>query len=134
MLITVYTFFISSMAIAAIAYLFGFQLLHSLLIGFILGGVSSIFVILVIKNLGIKKETYSILTGKFEAFDRKIINSIFTRGIAAAVLAQLAIQYNLQNGELIAKIVYSTIMFTVVLSSARIFLVRRNANLEAAAK
>src|SRR3989338_2487086 len=62
MLITLYNFFISSIAIALISMLFGFDLLHSLLIGFILGGVSSAFVIPIIQNLRIKKETYSILT------------------------------------------------------------------------
>ena len=299
MLITLYNFFISSIAIALISMLFGFDLLHSLLIGFILGGISSAFVIPIIQNLRIKKETYSILTlesaitdvlcivfaltaiqiiklnnfsfnfvasklaalfavagffgviagviwigivskilkknksymltiayllllytvteylngngaiatlffglvlrnskkltalikgenaisvtspteqlfysqisfflktfffvyigilldfsnlkaliigaiiaiaimllrnstsfiaKNFMPYDKKIMNSIFARGLAAAVLAQLAIQHNLQNAELIAKITFSVIMFTIIFSSVRIFLVNK---------
>ena len=295
MLITIYNFFVSSLLTAAISLLFGFDLLHSLLLGFILGGISSAFVIPVIQNLKIKKETYSMLTLEsavtdvlcvvfaitmiqiitlknfvftqviskivalfviagffgivagiiwiviiskvfkknksymltiayllllftvteylngngaiatlffglvlknskkltsmidggteisvttpteklfysqisfflktfffvyigvlldfsnakaliigllisitvmllrntssfivkdFDSYDKKIINSMFARGLAAAVLAQLAIQNNLQNAELIAKITFAVIMFTIILSSARIF-------------
>ena len=62
MVITIYNFFIASIVVAAISSFFGFDLLHSLLLGFILGGISSAFVIPVIQNLKIKKETYSILT------------------------------------------------------------------------
>ena len=58
-------------------------------------------------------------------YDKKIMNSIFARGLAAAVLAQLAIQHNLQNAELIAKITFSVIMFTIIFSSVRIFLVNK---------
>lgn len=299
MLITLYNFFISSIAIALVSMLFGFDLLHALLIGFILGGISSAFVIPIIQNLRIKKETYSILTLEsaitdvlcivfaltaiqiiklnnfsfnfvasklaalfavagffgviagviwivivskilrknrsymltiayllllytvteylngngaiatlffglvlrnskkltsllrgenaisvttpteklfysqisfflktfffvyigllldfsnikalilgalisisllflrnsssiltkgFLPYDRKIINSIFARGLAAAVLAQLAIQNNLHNAELIAKITFSVIMFTIIFSSVRIFLANK---------
>ena len=57
----------------------------------------------------------------FDPSDKKIINSMFARGLAAAVLAQLAIQNNLQNAEFIAKITFAVIMFTIILSSARIF-------------
>ncbi|MBI2651550.1 cation:proton antiporter [Candidatus Woesearchaeota archaeon] len=62
MLITLYNFFISLIAIALISMLFGFDLLHALLIGVILSGICSAFVIPIIQNLRIKKETYSILT------------------------------------------------------------------------
>ena len=58
-------------------------------------------------------------------YDKKIMNSIFARGLAAAVLAQLAIQNNLQNAELISKITFSVIMFTIVFSSVRVFLVNK---------
>ncbi len=61
----------------------------------------------------------------FMPYDKKIMNSIFARGLAAAVLAQLAIQSNLQNAELIAKITFAVIMFTIVMSSIRIFLVNK---------
>ncbi len=299
MLITIYNFFIASIVVAAISMLFGFDLLHALLLGFILGGISSAFVIPIIQNLKIKKETYSILTlesavtdvlsivfaltaieiiklntfnfdivvSKLAAlfavaaffgiiagivwivlvskilkksksymltiayllllyvateymkgngaiatlffglvlrnskklsslvngengfsvttgveklfysqisfflktfffvyigilldfsnskaliigavisvlvmllrnsssmftksllpYDQKVINSIFARGLAAAVLAQLAVQHNLQNAELISKIVYATIMFTIILSSVRVYLVSK---------
>ncbi|MBI2656088.1 cation:proton antiporter [Candidatus Woesearchaeota archaeon] len=300
MLITIYNFFVSSLSAAVIALLFGFDLLHSLLLGFILGGISSAFVIPVIRNLKIKKETYSMLTlesavtdvlcvvfaitmiqiitlknfvftqviskivalfviagffgivagiiwivviskifkknksymltiayllllftvteylngngaiatlffglvlknsrkltsmidgdtaisvttpteklfysqisfflktfffvyigvlldfsnakaliiglliavavmllrntssfivKEFDPYDKKIINSMFARGLAAAVLAQLAIQNNLQNAELIAKVTFAVIMFTIIFSSVRIYLVNKS--------
>lgn len=63
----------------------------------------------------------SFIVKDFEPYDKKMINSIFARGLAAAVLAQLAIQNNLQNAELIAKITFAVIMFTIVLSSAKIY-------------
>lgn len=65
--------------------------------------------------------TNSMLTRDMTPFDRAVISSIFARGLAAAVLAQLAIQKGIEGADLMSKIVFSTIMFTIVLSSARIF-------------
>ncbi|MBI2651549.1 cation:proton antiporter [Candidatus Woesearchaeota archaeon] len=71
------------------------------------------------------RNTASFIAKNFMPYDKKIMNSIFARGLAAAVLAQLAMQNNLQNAELISKIAFSVIMFTIIFSSVRIFLVNR---------
>jgi len=60
--ITLFNFSLSAAIVAAIMLLFRFDLLMSLLTGFILGGVSSAFVIPIIKQLNLKGETYLILT------------------------------------------------------------------------
>ncbi|MFH1915687.1 MAG: cation:proton antiporter [Nanoarchaeota archaeon] len=62
LLFTLYNFFISVVIVSGIMVTFGYDLLISLLFGFILGGISSAFVIPVIQQMKIKGETYSILT------------------------------------------------------------------------
>ncbi|GIU68770.1 MAG: hypothetical protein KatS3mg002_0006 [Candidatus Woesearchaeota archaeon] len=59
---TLINFFISSILISLLMLIAGFNILISLLTGFILGGISSAFVIPIVNNLEIKKETKSILT------------------------------------------------------------------------
>jgi len=108
------SFFLKTFFFVYIGILLDFSNSKALIIGAILS-----IAILILRN-GV-----SIFTKRFPAYDRKVINSIFARGLAAAVLAQLAIQNNLQNADLIAKIVFSTIMFTIVFSSIRIFWIDR---------
>src|SRR3989344_5605947 len=67
----------------------------------------------------------SILTRQLAPYDAKVVQSLFARGLAAAVLGQLAIQYHLQDAELLAKIIFSAIVFTIVLSSLKVFWVSR---------
>ncbi len=92
----------------------------------IIGAIISVLVMLL-------RNSSAMFTKSLLPYDRKIISSIFAKGLAAAVLAQLAIQYSLQNAELISKIVYATIMFTIILSSARIFFVSKEYSGETAA-
>ncbi len=103
------SFFLKTFFFVYIGILLDFSNLKALVIG----GIIAIAVMLL-------RNTDSILTKNFLPYDRKIINSIFARGLAAAVLAQLAIQHNLPNADLIVKITIAVIMFTVILSSAKI--------------
>ncbi len=59
--ITIYNFAISAALITGILFAFRYDIFTSLLLGFILGGVSSAFVIPVIKQLSLKGKTYSAL-------------------------------------------------------------------------
>lgn len=87
----------------------------------IIGALISIAVLLL-------RNTTSFLTKELTPYDRDIINSMFARGLAAAVLAQLAIQSNIEDSLLIAKITFAVIMFTIILSSARIFWAKSGAS------
>lgn len=111
------SFFLKTFFFVYIGILLDFSNLKALIIG-----ATIAVAVMLLRN------TDSILTKNFLPYDRKIINSIFARGLAAAVLAQLATQYNLQNAELIVKITIAVIMFTVILSSTRILLSNRRAS------
>ena len=60
--LTIFNYVISVVLITIIMYLFGFELLLSLLVGFMLGGISSSFVIPLLKQIKVDQETYSQLT------------------------------------------------------------------------
>ena len=60
--IGVTSFFISSAAIAAIFYFLTNDLLIALMLGFALGGVSSAFIIPILKQVTVDKKLYSVLT------------------------------------------------------------------------
>src|SRR3989338_5291415 len=109
------SFFLKTFFFVYIGILLDFSNLKALIIGAIIA-----IAIMLLRN------TTSFIAKNFMPYDKKIMNSIFARGLAAAVLAQLAIQNNIQNAELIAKITFSVIMFTIILSSARIFYENRS--------
>ena len=67
----------------------------------------------------------SLLTRKMIPENRTLVNSIFARGIAAAAIAQVALTQGLPHAELLVKIAYVTITGTIVLSSIRVFFVKR---------
>ncbi|MFH1174549.1 MAG: cation:proton antiporter [archaeon] len=60
--ITLFNFILSAAVITCILYIVGLPILYALLTGFILGGVSSAFVIPLLKQLNIKGKIYSVLT------------------------------------------------------------------------
>ena len=109
------SFFLKTFFFVYIGVLLDFSNLRALLIGAII----AISILLL-------RKTSSIFTKSMLPYDREVVNSIFARGLAAAVLAQLAIQYDLQNAELIAKIAFAVIMFTIAFSSVRIYMVNRS--------
>ena len=59
--VTLFNFFVSVAVIGGVLLLFGFSAQHALLLGFILGGTSSAFVMPLLKQLGTRGQTYSIL-------------------------------------------------------------------------
>ena len=59
--IMLFNYFLSVIIISGITLIFGFDLLTSLLIGFVLGGACSAFIIPILKQLKVEGETYSIL-------------------------------------------------------------------------
>ena len=87
-------------------------------IALIVGGVLS--VVLLFTRMG-----SSLLTGSMEPGNRMLVNSIFARGLAAAVIAQIAILQGIPHAEFIAKVVYIVITGTILLSSIRIFMYKR---------
>ena len=66
-----------------------------------------------------------VLTKKMASENRSLVNAIFARGLAAAAIAQLAMNAGIPNAAFIAKIVYVTITGTIILSSIRVFLIKR---------
>jgi len=65
-----------------------------------------------------------LLTRKMEDDYKNLVNSIFARGLAAAAVAQLAIQAGIPNAPFIAEVAYVAITGTIILSSVRVFLVK----------
>jgi NhaP-type Na+/H+ or K+/H+ antiporter len=76
--ITLFNFVLSSFVVFLIAVLFGMELPVALLLGCILGGISSAFVIPIIQQLKLKGQTYSILTLESAGTDVLCIVSAFT--------------------------------------------------------
>ena len=66
-----------------------------------------------------------LLTKKMDGPHRSLVNSIFARGLAAAAIAQLALEANIPFAEFIMKVAFVTITGTIVLSSIRVFFVKR---------
>lgn len=66
----------------------------------------------------------SFLTRTYEPFDRKLINAIFARGLAAAAVVQISIQLGVPYAQTISKIVYFVIAASILLSSIRVFILR----------
>jgi cell volume regulation protein A len=60
--ITLVNFFVSVIIVTGIMFLFGFDWLVSLMVGFILGGACAAFASPILKQLKVEGETYSILT------------------------------------------------------------------------
>lgn len=71
-----------------------------------------------------------LLTKRMSLEHRSFVNSIFARGLAAAAVAQLAIQAGIPYAEFISKVAYVTITGTIILSSIRVFLVKRKMPVE----
>ncbi|MBT3298681.1 hypothetical protein HN385_07155 [archaeon] len=68
----------------------------------------------------------NLITKGKEEKDRSLINSIFARGLAAAAIAQLAIQEAIPHAEFLSKVTYIVITGTIILSSARVFITESN--------
>ena len=84
----------------------------------LIGGVLSVV-------LMFSRSASSLLTKRMMPESKHLINSIFARGLAAAAIAQLAINAGVQHAHFISKIVFVTITGTILLSSIRVFLIKR---------
>ncbi len=65
-----------------------------------------------------------LLTKRMTPEHKTLVNAIFARGLAAAAIAQLAIQANIPHAIFISKVAYVTITGTIILSSIRVFLIK----------
>lgn len=63
-----------------------------------------------------------LITKNLAKQDRRLVNSIFARGLAAAAIAQSAVIQNIPQAAFISKVTLTVITGTIILSSARIFL------------
>jgi potassium/hydrogen antiporter len=60
------------------------------------------------------------ITKSFNSYDRRLISSIFARGLASAAIAQIL-------AELVTNIIYGVISFTIILSSFSVFMLKKPA-------
>jgi len=65
-----------------------------------------------------------LLTREYAPEDRSLVNSIFARGLAAAAIAQIAIEAGLPYAPEIGKIIYIVITGTILFSSMRVFILK----------
>jgi potassium/hydrogen antiporter len=84
----------------------------------ILGGIISLL-------LMFSRTASLLLTKQMETSHRSLVNSMFARGLAAAAIVQVALQMGVPNADFIAKVTYVVITGTIVLSSIRVFFVKR---------
>ena len=66
-----------------------------------------------------------VVVGKYPADQKKLINAIFARGLAAAAIAQLALEAGVPQAEFIVKVVFMVITGTILLSSIRVFMIKK---------
>jgi len=85
----------------------------------IIGGILS--VLIMVTRLG----SMPLTKGMTKA-QRELVNAVFARGLAAAVLIQAAIQAGIPNAEYMARVVYVVIIGTIGLSSLRVYILRMN--------
>ncbi len=75
--------------------------------------------------LMISRKTSALVTRSLGFLERKVVSSIFARGLAAATIAQIAVFNNVPGASVISNITYSVISFTIILSSIQVFLMKR---------
>ena len=85
----------------------------------IIGGILS--VLIMITRIGSMP-----LTKGMSKAQRGLVNAVFARGLAAAVLIQAVIQAGMPDAEYMARVVYVVIIGTIILSSLRVFILRMN--------
>jgi cell volume regulation protein A len=67
-------------------------------------------------------------TKKFSDFDQSVIGGVYARGLAAATIAQVMISKGIPRAAELVNIVFAVILFTIVLSSINVFLIKRKQN------
>jgi len=66
------------------------------------------------------------LTKKFNEFDQKLISRMHARGLAAATIAQVIVAKNIPRAEELVSIIFAVIMFTIILNSISIFILKHS--------
>ena len=67
----------------------------------------------------------NLATKAYNALERKLITSIFARGLAAAAIAQVVLYNNIPRVNEIVQITFTVIVFTIFLSSFKVFILKR---------
>ena len=83
----------------------------------IIGGILS--VALMLSRMGSR-----VLTKEISPQGRSLVDSMFARGLAAAVIAQLAVSAGIPHADFIVRVAFVTITGTILLSSIRIFILK----------
>jgi len=108
------SFFLKSMFFIYIGILFDITDKAALVVGAILS------VLIMVTRAG-----SLFLTKGMAKQQRRLVNAVFARGLAAAVLIQAVVQANIPNAEYLSKVVYVVIIGTIVLSSLKVFILRK---------
>ncbi len=108
------SFFLKTFFFVYIGALIDFSQIKIIVIGVLISSV-----------LLLSRNASALITKKFHKFDRLLIRSIFARGLAAAAIAEMAVQINIANADMISKITSIVILGTLVFSSLRIFMLRK---------
>ena len=85
----------------------------------VVGGILS--VLIMITRMGSMP-----LTKGMQKAQRQLVNAVFARGLAAAVLIQAVIQAGMPGADYMARVVYVVIIGTIILSSLRVYILRMN--------
>jgi len=109
------SFFLKSMFFIYVGILLDITDQTALVIGCILS------VLIMVTRLG----SMPLTKGMTKA-QRDLVNAVFARGLAAAVLIQAVIQAGMPDAEYMARVVYVVIIGTIVLSSLRVYILRMN--------
>ncbi len=108
------SFFLKTFFFVYIGILFSYDNLWTLAIGLVLA-----FAVMLSRNLS------GIVIKNFKESERKLVFAVFARGLAAAAIIQVIASQKIPNAEMITSIAYAFIIFTIILSSIRIFTLRR---------
>ncbi len=109
------SFFLKSMFFIYIGILFEITDKAALAVGAILS------VLIMITRMG-----SILLTKGMARHQKKLVNAVFARGLAAAVLIQAVVQANIPDAEYLSKVVYVVIIGTIILSSLKVYILRKN--------
>ncbi len=83
----------------------------------IIGGILSV-------TLMLSRTGSRLLTKEMLPQNRSLVDSMFARGLAAAVIAQLALSAGIPHADFIVRVAFVTITGTILLSSIRIFILK----------
>ena len=109
------SFFLKSMFFIYIGILFEISDTTALIVGIIIS------VLIMVTRMG-----SFILTKGMVKSERKLVNAVFARGLAAAVLIQAVVQADIPGADYLSRVVYVVIIGTIILSSIKVFILRGN--------